>query len=60
MLQLFHFPFKNWMQRDFHFHEIALQRHETKGFKRNWKTAVYLYMVWPYYNLGHKVFIIIF
>ena len=48
------------MQSDFHFHEIGLQKHETKEFKRNWKTAVYLYMVWPYYNLGHKVFIIIF
>ena len=30
MLQLFHIPFKNWMQSDFHFHEIALQKHETK------------------------------
>ena len=30
MLQLFHIPFKIWMQSDFHFHEIALQKHETK------------------------------
>ena len=48
------------MQSDFYFHEIALQRHETKEFKRNWKTVVYLSMVWPNYNLGHKLFIIIF
>ena len=47
------------MQNDFHFHEIALQKYETKEFKRNWKTAINLYMVWPYYSLGHKVFIII-
>ena len=47
------------MQNDFHFHEIALQKYETKEFKINWKTAVNLYMVWPYYSLGHKVFIII-